>query len=142
MAAGSSRGAAQVYRITGWFGALVGLEIGTSAGASSDSPDPPSLTASWGALDNLFLTFVGGQDDDATVSSYPTNYTNGTATLGGGGANLSGAAYSARRELAGATDDPGVYTLSESESWNANTLVVRPSSFQILRRRRDFVGIK
>ena len=128
MSQGTSRGAAQVYRITNWVGALSGVEIGTLGSGVSDSPNPPSLTASWGALDNLFITFVGGQDDDATVSSYSTNYTDGTATLGGGGGNLSGAVYSSRRELAAATDNPGVYTLSESEGWHANTLVIQPAS--------------
>ncbi len=141
---GTPAAAAQVYRIAAanWFRDLAGVETGSVATGTSDSPNPPSYTVSWGALDNLWVASFGGADDDATVSDYPTNYTDGVDTVSGGGMNSGSEIGTARRELAAATDDPGVFTISESESWHANTMVIRPSTgIVILRRRREFVGV-
>lgn len=120
--------AAHTYRISGWYGTLAGVEVGTAATGTDDSPNPPSLTPSWGSADQLFLVSAVYKGDFTTTSSYPTNYTNGTTTKSA--ATDSGDEVSvatARRAVTGTTDNPGVYTLSGSANWVANTLVVRPT---------------
>lgn len=127
----SVRATAQVYRIaaSSWFGDLAGVEAGTAVSSSSSTPDPPSVTASWGSADNLFIESAHYQDDDATVSSYSTNYSNGTRTAcGSATANTNATTATARRELASDTDDPGTITLSQSEGWTSNTVVIRPAA--------------
>ena len=134
-------GAAQVYRITNWEGTLVnGVEVGTAVGAQGTTPDPPSLTASWGAENNLWLAVAGAADDDQAATAYPTNYTNGIDTLSGGGANSSGQVYSARRENAIATENPAVFTLATTEAWVANTIVIRPAPSTFDSERQNIIN--
>lgn len=125
----SEAGAAQCIRVTGWFGDLSGVEAGTTATGSSANPDCPSLTPSWGAADTLWMALVGARDDDATVSSYPASYSGGTDTVSGIGVANEGAEVGyAYRQNNTATENPGTFTLSESESWIANTLAIRPAA--------------
>lgn len=119
---------AQVWRISGWEGTLASVETGTLVTASNSNPNPPSVTASWGAEDNLFIAAIHGADDDATASSGPTNYTNVTNTVSGGGNNSGASVITARRNLNGATDDPGTFTLTQNETHIVQTLVIRPST--------------
>lgn len=124
----AEQSACQVYRIQDWFGSLAGVEAGTQNTGSSSSPDPGSVTASWGAEDNLFIAQFGANDDDAAADIAPTNYTNLVSTVSGGGINAGATVGSARRELASATDNPGAFTLDAGELWRAFTLVVRPAA--------------
>ena len=119
--------AAQTYRITSWYGTLAGVEDGVPATpGGSDSPNPPSLTVSWGSKENLWLAVFGGTDDDVEASSGPTDYTDLISTVSGGGTDDGAEVGSARREYTSDTDNPGVFTLPESESWVANTISIRP----------------
>ncbi len=123
--------AAQTYRIaaSSWGGDLAtDVDVGTVATGTSDSPDPPSVSAGWGSADNLFIEVVCATDDDATASSYSTSYSNGVDSISGAGVNAGQTAASARRELAASSDDPGTATLSESEAWMANTIVIEPAA--------------
>ncbi len=137
---GADETAGQVYRIENWHGTTP-PEIATFVGAGSDSPDPGAVTATWGVDDNVFITVVGVSDDDSSVSTWPANYTIGqTSTIVNTTVNVSCRIFSARRELAANTDDPGAFSISESENWLATTLVVRgfvASSSGLLRRRRS-----
>lgn len=119
--------AAQVHRVTSWFGSLTGVEIGISSNAAVSTPNPPSLTASWGSADNLWFVSCGSYTNLGTVSSYPSTFTNGVQTLGGD--TTDGAAI-ATAWLESATDtlDPGTFTLSETERCHTNTIVVRPAA--------------
>lgn len=113
-----------IYRIQGWDA----VHAADSDG-SSNSPNPPSLTVPSGADDHVWLAFCAAADDGASVDTFPTNYTNGgyerrtppstnnSATIGW-----------ARRELNTATEDPGSFGLSESESWVTGTVAVTPGS--------------
>lgn len=117
---------AQVYRILAaqWSKTLSEVEVGTAATGDSTSPDPPSLTPAGGAKDYLWIASQGNDDTDATTG-YPTNYTNGTNTVGSGGGFASTA--TARRELNATTEDPGTFTLAAAEGWVAQLTVVPPS---------------
>jgi hypothetical protein len=134
--------AGQVHRITNWFGDLTGVESDTTTASITEFPDPPSLTASWGALSNLWFVFAGGADDDATVDSYPSDFTNGVNTVSGGGLNAGCEVGSAWKEDAVATLNPGTFDYSEGETFVPATIVIRPSTNVIMRRRREMIGFK
>lgn len=117
----------QVYRITGWNGTASGIEAGTGVTddtQTDDSPDPPSLNPSgWGTEDTLWIA-VCTHDPTDSVSSYPTNYTNGTDTKSGDLGSDSRIA-TARRENNTASEDPGVFTMSDGAAWIAQTIAIR-----------------
>lgn len=116
----------QVYRITAWHGTTP-PEVGTSALGNSANPNPPTLTPSWGSAETLWLAVSsGGYNGSPTISSYPTNYLNGVATVGGGGSQVS-LLGSARRELTATSDDPGTFTTSGAAEWVAQTVAIRPA---------------
>lgn len=115
-----------VQRITGWHGTTP-PEAGTPATGSSTAPDPPSLTASWGAEDNLFMVFMGWGNSIQNITVYPTNYSDNQLTDSANSGNCAGFAF-ASRALTGATDNPGAATLGATSTWVANTLVVRPAA--------------
>jgi len=120
--------AAQVYRIDNWHGSLSDIEVGTlvESGGLGTTPNPPSLTASWGSKDNLWIAATQYGEDDVLVSAYPANYGTGTDTVSGAGSNAGCSVGSAQRDLTTATEDPGTFTLAAPEEWIANTIVVRP----------------
>ncbi len=119
--------AAQVYRISNWYGALTGVQASSSATGTNVSPNPPSLTASWGAANTLWLaTQASDHDGTRTVTVYPANYTNGLQTQSNTGANAVHVA-SARQERNAASEDPGTFTVDVSDNWVAKTIAIRPA---------------
>jgi hypothetical protein len=98
----------------------------TSAGVPSTTPNPPTVTASWGGEDNLFLASYAMQNGTAAASGFPTNYTNQDTDWSGNVSNPSSGGV-ASRELANATDDPGTFT-TVNEDWIAQTVVIRPAA--------------
>lgn len=125
----STTAAAQTYRITGWSA----VEVATAAlgNPGDNSPNPPSLNPSgWDTEDTLWIAYFGAADDDETVSTYPTNYTNGVDTISGAGANLGCEMGSARRELAASSENPGTFLITGGEDWVAGTIAVRPAPAQ------------
>jgi hypothetical protein len=121
---GSERSNHLAIRITNWHGTTP-PEINTAATGSSTTPDPGTLTASWGSDDNLWIAVVFA-DDSATpfpITGWPTNYT--ANQLQSSTATSAADVGIATREFASATDDPGTFTIG-TETWNAYTIVVRP----------------
>ena len=111
--------------ISGWHGTTV-PEIGTAATGTSTTPDPPSITPSWGAEDNLYIVFIG-ENLGTTVSAWPASYTdNQNETDIPGGGVLMGAI--ATRNLNGSPENPGTATLAQNQAWVAHTAVVRPAA--------------
>lgn len=117
--------AAQVYRIKG----ASAVEASQSpVTATTNTPNPPSYTASWGAALNLWIAQAAQDNVSSNVSSYPSSYTNGTRTVGG--TSTTGAmVVSARRYVNAATEDPGTFTFSGSVASTANTIVVKPGGY-------------
>lgn len=113
----STEYASVAYRITG---AKNTPEANTATGISS-TPDPPSLTASWGSVNNLFI--AAASTDDASFSAAPSNYTNFVTIRATGdvGTGLSS------RDVVSATENPGVFTASSSQDWVAGTIVIQPA---------------
>lgn len=122
----ASTAAVKVIRISDWIGDINEVYRGTQASGSSSSPNPPSATTNEGTEDNLFIAAMVSANFGASVSSYPTNYTDGEFSINTSSVfNGVGVAF---RELADETDDPGVFTMGGSVNWAANTIIVRPSS--------------
>lgn len=117
---GSAGWATNSYRITGHQGAP---EAGTSATGTSNSPNPPSLTPSWGSAKTLWLAAVGNIVGGGTTATAPTNYGNQVTAA----ASFSARCSSSRRELEASSEDPGTYALSASQAWVTNTVAIRPA---------------
>jgi hypothetical protein len=96
-----------------------------SAGASgtSTTPDPDSLTPSWGAEDNLYVAYEGNNLEAATA--FPTNYdlyqSSPAHDIGSEGFAI------AARAITGSPEDPGTFTLANSRAWHAFTICIRPA---------------
>jgi len=99
----------QSYRLSSCMG---DVELTDTSQFDDDAtPDPPSESVSWGTdYDTLWLAgFVGAEVATRTISSYPTNYDNEYFQTGEDHSHVA----TARRELTAASEDPGVYTLSD-----------------------------
>lgn len=121
----SEQGAWRIVRITGWHGTTP-PEAGTANANNTDTPDPPSLSPSWGAADTLWFAAEAADGGATSVSTYPTNYTNGFSDSSGGGTG--GHLGTARRNVNATSEDPGTFLLSATEQWAAQTIAVRPGS--------------
>ncbi len=118
---GNARSAAWVcYRITGYTGTP---ENGTASAAATSSPDPPSVSPSWGSDDNLFIACYGWRGNVAH-SSYPTNYS--LSQLTDRWVNSSGCGIAvAGRNVTASSGDPGAAGIAATTNTVANTIVVR-----------------
>jgi hypothetical protein len=107
---------------------------GDAVSANSSTPTSPSHTASWGAGDNLWFSATAGRDDDASVTAYVPNYDiSGLFTVSDGGGNNGATIGVCAREYSTTdTDDPGNFTLSESERCRNVTAVVKPIAATII----------
>lgn len=127
---GSSRTAAAItYRITGNRNGLSSSELAVSSAnidGVTTTPNPPSLTPSWGAAENLWIAMSFAHDGAWTFVSYPTNYSLGQNISQHGGGSANGLVAAARL-LNASSEDPGVFTVSgTARVWNSFTLAVRP----------------
>lgn len=123
---GSVKLSATTYRISAgtWSGTP---EASTqTTGVSNAVPNPGSLSPSWGKQDTLWLAVAHFDGNGSTVSSYPTNYTNGINGVATGAA--SGCTGSAQRQLNATSEDPGNFVMSISADWAAYTVGIRPLS--------------
>ena len=109
------------YRITGYIGVP---EVGTAATGSTITPDPPSLSPSWGAQDTLWLAACAN-DRERFVATYPDDYTDGLNDLTSGKVEGCGVG-TARRERNTATENPGAFTISVKDECVANTVAIQP----------------
>ena len=103
-------------------------EVSTGATGDDTTPDPDSVTSSWGSADNLFIAAMLFDDSagGGTVSAYPTNYSSNNVISPD--VSSAGRGAIASRELAAASDDPGTFTISPTDQWWAGTVVVRPGT--------------
>lgn len=120
----TEQGAWRIFRITGWHGTTPPDSASIDGGGSSQFPDPPNLNASWGAADNLWFASCG-VDTSRTISVYPYP-DNQTADVSGGsgGATLG----LCTKNLNASSDNPGTFTISASDDWAVETVVVRPAA--------------
>lgn len=109
-------------RITGAHGTSA-PEFSTGATGTGTTPNPDSLTASWGAEENLWGAYYGV--DTGGPSAYPL--TGGQISTG---VAVTSAAYggACSQAMTQATLDPGTFTNTLSDDWFAGTWVVRPAA--------------
>jgi hypothetical protein len=126
---GSRAGAAHQYIISDWGGTLA-TDVDVSSATIPQASDPAAVTADWGSADNLFIAVAAIFDDDLNYTVAPSNYSNLlNSVTGNGGAGTGGGLGSARRELASASDDPGVFTVETGSGTFefVTTIVIKPS---------------
>jgi len=99
-------------------------EIATVYGVGN-TPDAPSLTASWGAKDNLWFA-IQGWDYNYAATSTPTGFTDleTQQAYSTSGASI----WSSYKQDAVATLNPSSITITTGETWYAHTVVVRPAA--------------
>lgn len=123
-ASGVADGSVHVcLRIVNWHGTTV-PEFGTAATGTTSNADPPSVTASWGSANNLFVAAGHGADSN-NFTSTSASYTRTIIRRACGGAPTCSIAVTTR-ELTAASDNPGVITWGATQDWVAETSVVRP----------------
>ena len=106
------------YAISGWQGTP---EAATAIG-SSTTPDPPSLSASWGGASSLFLAAFSAYGSAA--SAIPTGYSDG---IGGSSGNPSyNATGGAEKSGSSASENPSAFTKPETGPWVAATIAIQP----------------
>jgi len=104
----------------------------TVATGTSTTPNPPSLTSGFGAVDTLWIAGCSHNSAFADPSGFPANYTNGLTIHGSSGPMFS----EANRQLNAATEDPGTFTIGSSLAWTATTVAVPPAAALIWKPGR------
>lgn len=124
--------AAQVFRISNWDTGQSPEGNGwtnPNIGGTSATPALASISPSWGAADNLFITVLGHTDDGASVSAVPGGWTKQADTLSDAGANAKTTLSSAYLfDSASTTVDPdstSTWSLSEAEVNFETTIAIK-----------------
>ena len=115
-----------LFRVTGAADPDVSPPEAVDTNADNANPDTPSITASWGGNeDNLLLSLVGWDEDgtEVTVSVFPYADNNTDDFAAGNQRHI--AICSA--EIAADTDNPGAYTILNTQRWIGPTVVLRPA---------------
>jgi hypothetical protein len=94
-------------------------EVGTAA-TGTTAPNPPSLTASWGVADNLWIVF-GGSDGAGTLT-YPAGFVRNRTTVAS--TTVANCAMAARLEQTATEDPPAWAGFGAAVESVAQTLVV------------------
>ena len=113
----NTRMTAQSYRIGNWQGEPEASAVATG---TSDVPNPPSLTPSWGDAPALWLAV--GATNPASIQDPPDDYTNLLSQDDTGGPFVS--LFSARRVLKAGTENPGSFSVAQT-SVAAATIAIR-----------------
>ena len=95
---------------------------------TSTTPDPGTVTPSWGSANNLYIALAGIDTPTLTaLVSGPAGYNNAAFHMSGGSQTGACALASADRADTSTSEDPGVFTLDTSQTWNATVVAVRPA---------------
>ena len=122
LASATTSHVAIAYCVTG-HDAATPPEAASTTGTST-TPNPPSLTPSWGSAENLWFAAYGSRINTTAVSGYPTNYTVSQAS---GVANIVSNAMAARL-LTASSEDPATFAVGGvSVNWYAVTIAVKPA---------------
>jgi hypothetical protein len=121
----SERSSHIAYRIYGHdlYGAP---EVSTAATGTDDTPDPNSLTPSGGSKDYLWIAVAGNDDGTSIADAYPSGYTTGETNSDNHsqGANVAVASKASNAS----SENPGTFTIGNTEAWVACTVAVSPST--------------
>jgi hypothetical protein len=111
------------YTVTGHNSSTNAPEISTGVTGASNTPNPDSVTATWGADDNIWFA-ISANDDDDSITGWPTNYNDNQHQIeaGNAGPTLGVCSYNYNSTD---TQDPDPFTIAASEQWAAATMVVQ-----------------
>lgn len=91
--------------------------LSSRAGGENNAPNPPSLNpAGWDVEDTKWEAIMWGAAH--AITSPPSGYTD---------LQIQTSLGVAFRNNAAASEDPGAFALSESFSWDAHTMAIRPA---------------
>lgn len=124
--AGFSRTLSGAFQVRGATGIPSG---GSIVAATTTNPNPPNLAPGLGAKDFLWCA-ITSQENNNSISAYPTNYTlyqNYVSAQNAGGNSAVSLAW-AFRELNASSEDPGSFTYSGSEDTMTTTLAFEPTT--------------
>jgi len=129
----TERATSQVYRIPAslWEGNIASVAAASVDNGSGTAPNPPNFDpAGWGTENTLWIAYAA-TSSHTSITSYPTNYTNGTFNISNaGGGNAEASTFSARRAIRAAAEDPGAFTLGGGNAPGVSfTIAVRPPTF-------------
>lgn len=125
---GSEGSSYVVYRIEGHSASTTAPQIGTSATGTDANPNPPtSASPSGGTQDYLFIVAYGW-DGNNSHTTYPTNYASNQVTDRWANAGGAGTAIASRNLNTSSTENPGTATISGSDDWVAQTMIVHPGT--------------
>lgn len=97
----------------------------TAAKGSSINPLSSALTPSWGSAATMWFSICTWDDSTTpTLSTYPTNYS--TAQANNVASSSAARCAGAERTATTATETPGSFALTGTETWIAWTIGVRP----------------
>ena len=117
-----------VYKVSGWGGTLATDIDNVSSGDSGPSTPSMSVTAGWGADDNLVLSFIGAGDDSQTFTSFPSGFTNTFQAKTDTGGNASVEVASSENEVTTAAATISGYSLDSSESFGQIAVIIKPGT--------------
>lgn len=120
----SSLMSAQVVRIqSGTYSSTP--ETANTFATSGTTPDPPSLSPSWGSYNVLLFAFVS-TNNSRTISVYPLPDNQQLAATGapgvGGTHQTTGLCT---QQATGSTFNPGTFTINVSSFWTAHTIALK-----------------
>lgn len=118
--------AANAYRVSGAASGLTSSSIAFAGpvSASTATPDPPSLTPTWGSAADLWFAVAFAGTNYAN-SAYPSGYTLGQlTTIVASAVGVSSAA----NQVTAATEDPGTFTQGNANPRLAYTIALRPGA--------------
>lgn len=97
-----------------------------AAGINTVNPNPPNHTASWGAMNTLWLATFCGSDGGAgeSVSVYP--YPDDNVKINAGSGTFAATTASCSVESATASLDPGTFTRAIATRAVSSTVAIRP----------------
>ncbi len=110
-----------VYQVRDWHGTTAPESVDIDE--TTSTPDPPSITPSWGTAPNLWMV-VRHHDGAGNATDYPDDYVdnNDTQTSGSGGSCSFGVGT---REVNATSQDPNTFTFSASDSGVTAIIAIR-----------------
>ena len=115
---------AKVYRISGASGTP---EVTTTSLGSSTTNTPPPITPSGGSSDYLYITIDHIDTYLATITSFPSGYTNTGDEESGPSGTQCKIAWAEKSTTATTSETPGPFTLSSARHTVVSTTAVKAS---------------
>lgn len=126
--AASSVCALMIYKVGQWGGTLAtDVDVNSRADINTDS-STVSVTAGWGAADNLAIGMVAAGDDNADVTSYPASMSDSQLIKTDTDGNNSVIVAGATEQITTASYTLTQFVFSEGEDYASVVILVKPGT--------------